>query len=332
MQMIPSLMTRESSLEKAIITMYRERHGDVLGQDIAYSRVLSGKGDSPYFIVFIMKGNLDSAQTTPTFRTVRNQDECRMCFSSEGIVYRDSLVLTADLIPFFGYHTLARPVKQNACIDSITNDGNYKRGFVEKEKIDCRKLPTEKDIQACVELAHDTNFTVLCGMEGTGGGVPEHIHYQAYMTTGKDAYEFPLLRRRDLQPLTKSERLQVLYTDTAGFSVTFMGDRTRFAPVIISFYEEFQIPLNFALTENSGQIQAILVPRVREVPRLPRFADGDSLWKFGFGEIFGSFPARTLEQYQNLVYDEIYEALEQATVEDKSLKEDMKKWLVRIVQ
>jgi hypothetical protein len=346
-------------LHDAIIEMYGRMHGDWLGQDIVFSRRLP-EHDQEGIFLYITKGRIprqklphglpvnNVSPLPPASRRAKTSDECRMCFSGKGIVYRDNVVITPDVIPFLGYHSLIRPLRQgldfNAGLDGFNDFGNYKTGFVTKDMLDCRKLPIASDIDSCVELASETGFSLLLGIKGTGGGVPEHVHFQAYVITGEGALELPLIRKKNFRELVKTKTMEVLVMDEPSFGFALLGDKSQYAAIVTKLYNQFKsyrnhdnvgLPFNLLLTRDSDlsdNVVAVYFPRTMEAPTSEVFVYEDNTWRFGFGEIMGSLPARSMEQFENLTPQDVYWALKETTIGRGELKQEMKDSLIRIVQ
>lgn len=247
--------------------------------------------------------------------------ECRLCWARESLVYYDQMAIAPDGIPFFPYHMLLRPVRPE-CIDLTFEivSLNVKRGVVEKAHLDCRAEFCFEDIVTMGRLVQDAeHYMITQSMGGSGASISEHIHAHAFLKMQTD---FPLLNRAYFTPLQGTTNVWVNNKHVT-YGLLIRDEPEVIATVFVALRDQFGLPSNHYLRVDDafGGLIGLYVPRVEQVPALPRIADAD--WKFGAFEVLGLYDAKTPELYQTLTAEEACAATSSVTLQDHQCQLDM---------
>ncbi len=312
-------MNIQQVMEKA----YRDRH---LGP--APKTEIAGRyepdGDVNHFRLFMAEKRQEYIKQLGRLqRRVSVKKNCPLCRSYQAIIYSDHLILCPDTFPMYDYHMLIVPLKKGVVLDfELTND-SYRLACVTKDMLDCREYPIKEDIDAEVKLVQSTDYMVMQSMCGSGASVPEHIHAHAFK---RSLMKFPLLKEDKFCKLSYTSTMNVMKIESPSYGFLIHGDSDQYGTIIDGFFKAVGLPFNLLITEFAQNVSILFFPRVREIPHDPIYEG----WQFGVTEMLGLFEAKTHKQFNNLTYDRLCQGLQDTTVQDPVMRQQIENSLVQI--
>jgi hypothetical protein len=284
-------------------------------------------GDEHGFELFLSGMKRQEYEESNRAYEVRGDLRCRLCWSEDSIIYQDHLAITADWIPFFPYHMLMRPLREDAVIGGLVVGKDIKLMHVDVEQLDCRHYFTARDLEVMANLVLETDYLATQAMRGSGASVPEHVHSHAFKKTETD---FPLLNIRHFELLRQRDDTLAFVMRKPSYAVLIQGDSAFIGEVFEKLRDHFGYPSNHIITvdETFGGLIGVYVPRVREVPEDEVFTG----WKFGVFEVLGLFDVKTERQYAELKYPDLWEAIQNVTLHEPRIQAEVEKYVMSCIE
>lgn len=309
-------------LRETMERFYSDKHGNKLQVAKRERRFESGR--DPFQFELFLSG-MERQEYEASIREMEEQGDtvtCRLCWGSQGIVYRNELAITADDTPFFPNHMLLRPLKEgSANTDRLPLSEHVTVGWIDKDELDCRDWFHPDDIKTMAQLVTESGYMVTQAMRGSGASIKKHIHGHAFPDTITD---FPLLDRRLFRPVQQKNGVSIYSVREPSYFLAVVAHEEQIAEAFSGLRDHFGYASNNIIKiDHPGGTLGVYVPRVKETPSGIIYED----WKFGVFEVLGLFDVKTRAQYKNLDYESLYRAVMDVTVHDPHEQNGMEQFV-----